>query len=75
MNNTERMPLITIKELCAMLKKSRVTIWRWLKDGDLPTPITIKGKVIGWRPCDIDKWMDDNVANQDQQLVDPSNYK
>ncbi|MBP2699139.1 helix-turn-helix transcriptional regulator [Photobacterium lucens] len=40
--------IITPKELCDLTGKSRITIWRWIKEDILPEPMRINGVVLGW---------------------------
>lgn len=49
--------LVTIREVAAALSCSRTTIWRRVKDGQLPTPLSVCG-MTRWRPEDIDAFID-----------------
>ncbi|ECD9474376.1 AlpA family phage regulatory protein [Salmonella enterica] len=51
------LPLIKITELCEMVGRSRSTIWTWTRDGLLPQPVKLHGRVIGWRQELIEKWL------------------
>jgi prophage regulatory protein len=57
---TKNNHLVSPDELSKMLHRSRVTIWRWIKDDILPSPVRIHGAVLGWKPDVIDQWLDDN---------------
>lgn len=55
--------LLTYADLTVMLNRDRRTIWSWVKKGIFPTPIkTPAGVCIGWRPADIQSWIDNNIG-------------
>lgn len=51
----EPTPLIKMKELCRLFGCSRMTIYRWMKQRKLPSPIRHKNKrLIGWNWQEIE---------------------
>lgn len=38
--------------------KSRTTLWRKVKKGELPAPIKVGASAIRWRACEILEWID-----------------
>lgn len=50
--------IISIIELSQLLSKSRVSIWRWERDGILPKPIKVAGRTLGWRESTILEWLE-----------------
>lgn len=50
--------ILTIDDVAELMRKSRVSIWRWERDGVLPIPVRINGKVIGWRRSVFLEWME-----------------
>jgi excisionase family DNA binding protein len=50
--------IMTIKDVCAHLGVSRVTLYRWIKDPKMnfPEPIRLNTRQ-GWRKEDIDQWI------------------
>jgi len=38
---TENLRLLTINEVAELLRVHRATVWRFVKDGKLPQPITL----------------------------------
>lgn len=50
--------IISISELSNLLSKSRVSLWRWERDGILPKPIKVSGRTIGWRTSVILEWLE-----------------
>ena len=55
---TESNRIISIIELSRLLSKSRVSLWRWERDGILPKPIKVQGRTIGWREKTIVEWLE-----------------
>ena len=54
--------LVSPAQLSKVLQRSRVTVWRWIKEGILPPPIKINGTVLGWKADVINEWLDVNVS-------------
>lgn len=50
--------LISITELSKLLDKSRVSIWRYERDGVLPRSQKINGRTLGWRESVILEWLE-----------------
>jgi len=38
--------------------KSRVTIWRWMRDGLFPSSYKTGANSVSWRASEIQEWMD-----------------
>lgn len=55
---TQSNRIISIIELSKLLSKSRVSIWRWERDGILPKSIKIAGRTLGWKESTIVKWLE-----------------
>ena len=61
--NTGILPeLLTIRELAKVLKLSPRSIWRLVKNHQLPAPVRIGGS-IRWRADDITRWIDDGCQD------------
>jgi prophage regulatory protein len=43
-------------ELAAKLGVSRVTLWRWERQGLLPGKTQIGPNIVGWLESEIDEW-------------------
>jgi prophage regulatory protein len=41
--------LLTIQEVADLLKVSKRTVWRWLRQGRLPVPIRCSERCIRWQ--------------------------
>lgn len=48
--------LVSIKDLCALLKVSRSTIYKWVSEGDFPPPVRISKHSIRWKAEDVAQW-------------------
>ncbi|EJG1182143.1 TPA: helix-turn-helix domain-containing protein [Vibrio parahaemolyticus] len=61
MNNKK---FIRINELATYLNISKVTVWRWRKEGRLPAACAISPRVVGWKRETIESWLDEQANNQ-----------
>lgn len=52
-----------LKTLAARLDVHRSTIWRWVRQGTFPRPISLNPTVRVWRETDIEKWITDRQAS------------
>jgi excisionase family DNA binding protein len=53
--------LLNVKDVAGMLNLGVSTVWRHVKNGEMPKPIKI-GRAVRWRTIDIQKWLDDRAA-------------
>ena len=53
------MNIIRVDNLCKILCASRSTIYRLIKDGELPPRVTISPRIKGWLKSDIQQWLED----------------
>lgn len=47
---------LTDKQLAARYGVCRLTIWRWVKEKNFPSPVKLGAAVTRWRLIDIDAW-------------------
>ena len=47
---------VSADELAARLGVSRMTVWRWSRDGHLPAPLALGPNRIAWRESEIVAW-------------------
>lgn len=52
---TQPSQYLTDRTLAARYEVARSTIWRWLKEGQLPKPIKLAGSTR-WRLADVEQW-------------------
>lgn len=55
--------IVSINELCQLLGKGRITIWRWEKNSILPKAIKVNGATLGWKESVILEWLDTQEAS------------
>lgn len=53
------MKLLTAKEVMKKTTLSRMTIWRYIQDGNFPKSIKLGPQRIAWIEDDIDKWINE----------------
>lgn len=47
-------PIMKMAEICALLRRSRQTVYRWVSEDELPPPLrTPSGRVIGWNRDEV----------------------
>lgn len=56
MNPTQQDRLLSTKQVQGYIQASRVSIWRWEKEGKFPKHIKL-GRSIRWRESDIQAWI------------------
>ncbi|MGR6034141.1 MAG: helix-turn-helix transcriptional regulator [Candidatus Nitrosoglobus sp.] len=54
--SSEKQLLVSSTQLAKRLGISSTTLWRWKRDGILPTPIRIAQRPM-WRVADIEAWL------------------
>ncbi len=47
---------ISDKQLSERLEVSRQTVWRWVREGNLPSPIKLGSNCTRWKLSDIEVW-------------------
>ncbi|WP_322003340.1 helix-turn-helix transcriptional regulator [Marinobacter alexandrii] len=47
---------VSDKQLSERLEVSRQTIWRWVREGNLPSPIKLGTNCTRWKLSDIENW-------------------
>jgi len=56
----ERQPverIIRIDEMLRLINRSRVTLYRWTKNGTFIKPIVYKNRTLGWAQGDYEAWL------------------
>jgi prophage regulatory protein len=70
MNNTSQQSsfhqtitkLLTYNDVCEITNRSRKTLWAKVKAGTFPQPVKQGNRTVGWKPCDIQSWIDNNIG-------------
>ncbi|WP_353935281.1 AlpA family phage regulatory protein [uncultured Pseudomonas sp.] len=50
--------LLTAKAVMTTLGVSRSTLWRWCRDSEFPSPISLGTRRIAWRAAEVQAWID-----------------
>jgi excisionase family DNA binding protein len=54
-----RRDLLCVQEVADRLGVGRRTVWKLVRDGDLPGPVRLgKGRIVRWRASDIDAFVE-----------------
>lgn len=53
--------LIGWSELCKRTSLSRSTIWRRMRDGHFPRPVTISKGRVAWIEAEVDYWIEARI--------------
>lgn len=78
---SKRTELLTLNDLTKMLNISRSTIYRKLDpigkhyDSSFPKSIKIGQKAVRWRLSDVEKWVDEQIHNNNETLPLPQSTK
>ena len=48
--------MLTMRDVLAITRRHRATIYRWISAGLFPAPREYKGHQIGWAKSDIESW-------------------
>ena len=60
--------LLNRKALRTVIPASDVSIWRWIKQGKFPQPLSICNRNY-WRSDEIDQWLEEQTALRDDSCV------
>jgi predicted DNA-binding transcriptional regulator AlpA len=53
----DSLQLLTVTDVCKLLRISKPTLWRIRRSGDFPDPTTVTERIFGWRRSEIDGWL------------------
>ena len=67
MTNPTGESLITIRQLCQIVPKSKATIYRWVKAGLFPQPIKVNNSTF-WKSSDISAWIAEQTTANTAQI-------
>ena len=54
---------VTARDLSELLGVTKAAIYKWVKEGTMPTPTRIGGKrgVLRWHPSVIEEWLEERT--------------
>jgi len=58
--------LLRIREVCDRVGLSKTTIYVRMANGDFPKPVQLGG-TVAWVESEIDKWIEDRIADRDDR--------
>jgi predicted DNA-binding transcriptional regulator AlpA len=53
----DALQLLTVTDVCKLLRISKPTLWRLRRSGNFPDPTTVTERIFGWRRAEIDVWL------------------
>lgn len=53
----DALQLLTVTDVCKLLRISKPTLWRLRRSGNFPDPTTVTERIFGWRRAEIDAWL------------------
>ncbi|PSW68735.1 AlpA family phage regulatory protein [Photobacterium kishitanii] len=56
-------PILKRKDMVEILGISRVTLWRYMTKGVMPSAVIVNGRILGWKEKDIEDWLSNNTKN------------
>jgi predicted DNA-binding transcriptional regulator AlpA len=58
MKQIEHLQMLNTEDMIALMRISRVTLWRHIKDGTIPEPKRI-GRTSLWQKIAIERWLEE----------------
>jgi predicted DNA-binding transcriptional regulator AlpA len=52
----DALQLLTVTDVCKLLRLSKPTLWRLRRSGNFPDPTTVTERIFAWRRFEIDAW-------------------
>jgi predicted DNA-binding transcriptional regulator AlpA len=53
----DALQLLTVTDVCKLLRISKPTLWRLRRSGNFPDPTTVTERIFGWRRLEIEAWL------------------
>ena len=54
---------LRMREVLALLRVSRSTLNRWIREGAFPRPVKLGKRAVRWRRSDIEGWLKELQSN------------
>lgn len=48
--------MLTVKDICSLMKVSRSTLYSWLEQGHFPRPVRVGRSSVRWFADDLEEW-------------------
>ncbi|HAS21597.1 MAG TPA: transcriptional regulator [Idiomarina loihiensis] len=62
------MTLIKIKDVMKATSLARPTIYKYIKNGTFPRPVSLGGRAVAWVREEIEDWIEQRVAERDSEI-------
>lgn len=59
--------LLTIKDVCSITRISRTMVYNAMNEGRFPRSVRLGRKAIRWRASDIEKWLAELPASNEER--------
>lgn len=69
------MTLIKIKDVMKVTSLARPTIYKYIKNGTFPKPVSLGGRAVAWVDKEIEEWVAERIAERDEELAKTKNKK
>lgn len=67
------MTLIKIKEVMSITSLARPTIYKYIKNGTFPRPVSLGGRAVAWVREEVEEWIEQRIAERDNELEQTKN--
>lgn len=62
------MILIKIKEVMNITSLARPTIYKYIKNGNFPRPVSLGGRAVAWVREEIEEWIEQRIAERNSKV-------
>lgn len=69
MPDIEQQPLLSTKKVMEITTYSRTTLWRKVKNGEFPAPISLSSTKRAWLPEEIEDWKQKSKEARDKKAA------
>ena len=63
------MKFMRLNEVKAATGLARSTIYKYVKQGLFPAPVSLGGRAVAWVEGEVAAWIDDRIRERDLQLA------
>jgi prophage regulatory protein len=60
----DALQLLTVTDVCKLLRISKPTLWRLRRSGNFPEPTTVTERIFGWRRSELDAWLESRPSSR-----------
>ena len=63
--------ILRTREVVTLTGVSRVTLWRWHRNNEFPSPIRLGPNTVGWRESDVLVWLESRPRSTFENAIEP----